>query len=93
VLAGTVVDTAICHPYEFDFFLCSHGGLQGKRFELRFDAPARWLCSRCMPVVEGFEIEQGSSIAEYACVHLTDVTLCSRIFRCRLWQLPRMLSV
>lgn len=29
VLAGTVVDTAICHPTQFDFFLCSHAGLQG----------------------------------------------------------------
>lgn len=27
--AGTVVDTAIVHPSQFDFFLCSHGGLQG----------------------------------------------------------------
>lgn len=27
--AGTVVDTAICHPSQFDFFLCSHGGIQG----------------------------------------------------------------
>lgn len=27
--AGTVVDTAICHPNQFDFFLCSHGGIQG----------------------------------------------------------------
>jgi len=27
--AGTVVDTAICHPREFDFFMCSHSGIQG----------------------------------------------------------------
>ncbi|KAF9951047.1 eukaryotic translation initiation factor 2C, 2 [Mortierella alpina] len=27
--AGTVVDTTIVHPFEFDFFLQSHGGLQG----------------------------------------------------------------
>lgn len=27
--AGTVVDTAVCHPNQFDFFLCSHGGIQG----------------------------------------------------------------
>lgn len=25
---GTVVDTAICHPTEFDFYLCSHAGIQ-----------------------------------------------------------------
>jgi hypothetical protein len=24
--AGTVVDNNICHPTEFDFFLCSHAG-------------------------------------------------------------------
>lgn len=29
ILAGTVVDTVITHPREFDFYLCSHGGLQG----------------------------------------------------------------
>lgn len=27
--AGTVVDTAVVHPNQFDFFLCSHGGIQG----------------------------------------------------------------
>jgi eukaryotic translation initiation factor 2C len=26
---GTVVDTAICHPYEHDFFMMSHAGIQG----------------------------------------------------------------
>jgi eukaryotic translation initiation factor 2C len=29
VLAGTVVDSGLSHPYEFDFFLNSHPGLQG----------------------------------------------------------------
>ncbi|KAH9674546.1 protein argonaute MEL1 [Citrus sinensis] len=26
---GTVVDRMICHPLEFDFYLCSHAGIQG----------------------------------------------------------------
>ncbi|CAM9587090.1 unnamed protein product [Heterosigma akashiwo] len=26
---GLVVDTGVCHPHGYDFFLCSHGGLQG----------------------------------------------------------------
>ncbi|KAL5732172.1 argonaute 1B [Ranunculus cassubicifolius] len=29
VLPGTVVDTKMCHPTEFDFYLCSHAGIQG----------------------------------------------------------------
>ncbi|KAJ1288087.1 hypothetical protein BS78_02G062600 [Paspalum vaginatum] len=29
ILPGTVVDTNICHPIEFDFYLCSHAGIQG----------------------------------------------------------------
>ncbi|KAL6513810.1 argonaute 5 [Orobanche minor] len=29
ILPGTVVDTKICHPQEFDFYLCSHAGIQG----------------------------------------------------------------
>ncbi|ORY20350.1 Piwi-domain-containing protein, partial [Neocallimastix californiae] len=29
ILPGTVVDTGIIHPNEFDFYLCSHPGLQG----------------------------------------------------------------
>ncbi|EEC75944.1 hypothetical protein OsI_13042 [Oryza sativa Indica Group] len=28
ILPGTVVDTKICHPSEFDFYLCSHSGIQ-----------------------------------------------------------------
>lgn len=28
--AGTTVDTDITHPYEFDFYLCSHAGIQVK---------------------------------------------------------------
>ncbi|KAK1296650.1 Protein argonaute MEL1 [Acorus calamus] len=29
ILPGTVVDKTICHPTEFDFYLCSHAGIQG----------------------------------------------------------------
>jgi len=29
VLPGTLVETEICHPFQFDFFLCSHAGIQG----------------------------------------------------------------
>ncbi|CAJ1979202.1 unnamed protein product [Sphenostylis stenocarpa] len=29
ILPGTVVDTTICHPREFDFYLNSHAGIQG----------------------------------------------------------------
>ncbi|KAK2991581.1 hypothetical protein RJ640_025880 [Escallonia rubra] len=29
ILPGTVVDSKICHPTGFDFYLCSHAGIQG----------------------------------------------------------------
>ncbi|OIS98609.1 protein argonaute 1 [Nicotiana attenuata] len=29
ILPGTVVDSKICRPTEFDFYLCSHAGIQG----------------------------------------------------------------
>ncbi|KAG0494134.1 hypothetical protein HPP92_005128 [Vanilla planifolia] len=29
ILPGTVVDSKICHPTEFDFYLCSHAGILG----------------------------------------------------------------
>lgn len=32
-IAGTVVDTKICHPTEFDFYLCSHAGIQVGKLE------------------------------------------------------------
>jgi hypothetical protein len=28
MLKGTVVDSKICHPTEFDFYLCSHAGIK-----------------------------------------------------------------
>ena len=28
IISGTVVDSKICHPTEFDFYLCSHAGIQ-----------------------------------------------------------------
>ena len=28
-LAGTCLDTSICHPTWYDFYLCSHAGIQG----------------------------------------------------------------
>ncbi|GKV05310.1 hypothetical protein SLEP1_g17339 [Rubroshorea leprosula] len=31
ILPGTVVDSKICHPTEFDFYLCSHAGIQNKQ--------------------------------------------------------------
>lgn len=30
--AGTTVDVGITHPTEFDFYLCSHQGIQVKKF-------------------------------------------------------------
>jgi len=30
--AGTTVDTKITHPSEFDFYLCSHAGIQVQHF-------------------------------------------------------------
>ena len=32
--AGTTVDMGICHPTEFDFYLCSHAGIQVHYFKL-----------------------------------------------------------
>ena len=31
---GTVVDSKICHPTEFDFYLCSHAGIQVKNWRI-----------------------------------------------------------
>ncbi|KAE8791379.1 hypothetical protein D1007_34207 [Hordeum vulgare] len=31
ILPGTIVDTKICHPTEFDFYLCSHADMLGAR--------------------------------------------------------------
>ncbi|CAL9089959.1 unnamed protein product [Musa textilis] len=36
ILPGTVVDSKICHPSEFDFYLCSHAGIQGTSRPARY---------------------------------------------------------
>ncbi|RRT80431.1 hypothetical protein B296_00008203, partial [Ensete ventricosum] len=37
ILPGTVVDKKICHPTEFDFFLCSHGTSRPTHYHVLFD--------------------------------------------------------
>ncbi len=37
--AGTTVDTKITHPSEFDFYLCSHAGIQ---VPLNFQMESHW---------------------------------------------------
>ncbi|KAJ8625613.1 hypothetical protein MRB53_034143 [Persea americana] len=45
ILPGTVVDTKICHPTEFDFYLCSHAGIQiCKMYALCFNCASGLLC-------------------------------------------------
>lgn len=54
--AGTTVDTKITHPTEFDFYLCSHAGIQ-VRTEGSLQTKSRGLCdfvhtfSKCMQSV------------------------------------------
>ena len=43
--SGTVVDTKICHPTEFDFYLCSHAGIQVKIPSLMSDMQLDMKCS------------------------------------------------
>ena len=38
-LPGTVVDTGVCHPTEFDFYLLSHAGIQGTSRPTKVHAP------------------------------------------------------
>ncbi|KAK1631994.1 hypothetical protein QYE76_006309 [Lolium multiflorum] len=28
ILPGTIIESKLCHPTEFDFYLCSHAGIQ-----------------------------------------------------------------
>ncbi|KAK7277538.1 hypothetical protein RJT34_22553 [Clitoria ternatea] len=37
ILHGTMVDSKICHPTEFDFYLCSHAGIQYKTINGRVE--------------------------------------------------------
>jgi eukaryotic translation initiation factor 2C len=37
--SGTVVDSKICHPTEFDFYLCSHAGIQVESLFLKCKSP------------------------------------------------------
>nr|CAD1842976.1 unnamed protein product [Ananas comosus var. bracteatus] len=46
ILPGTVVDSKICHPTEFDFYLCSHAGIQDSSEALAGSARLAVSCSR-----------------------------------------------
>ncbi|RWW13950.1 hypothetical protein GW17_00022316, partial [Ensete ventricosum] len=37
ILPGTVVDSMICHPTEFDFYLCSHGTSRPAHYHVLWD--------------------------------------------------------
>ncbi|MQL87929.1 hypothetical protein Taro_020482, partial [Colocasia esculenta] len=41
ILPGTVVDSKICHPTEFDFYLCSHAGIQVTSSPFDLDGTSR----------------------------------------------------
>uniref|UniRef100_A0ACD5Z0F6 Uncharacterized protein n=1 Tax=Avena sativa TaxID=4498 RepID=A0ACD5Z0F6_AVESA len=51
ILPGTVVDSKICHPTQFDFYLCSHTGIQVCALHtICFCCAACLLCSSgCIP--------------------------------------------
>lgn len=60
VFPGTVVETGICHPLEWDFYLMSHGGLQGTsrpaKYHVLWDGEMKGgrekrSCSRLLPLV------------------------------------------
>ena len=48
---GTVVDTVITHPREFDFFLCSHAGIKVHVHVCKMDMYTPCILSQAM---EGF---------------------------------------
>ena len=35
-IIGTVVDSTICHPHNFDFYLCSHAGIKVRMYWIYF---------------------------------------------------------
>ena len=41
---GTIVDTDITHPTEFDFFLCSHAGIQVKIIKFKESFKLMFYC-------------------------------------------------
>ncbi|GMP91556.1 hypothetical protein CsSME_00042209 [Camellia sinensis var. sinensis] len=63
ILPGTVVDTHICHPNEFDFYLCSHAEIQGT------SRPTHYLAIFKASFNSGF-------IAMYAILASRDVDCC-----------------
>ena len=55
LILGTVVDSKICHPTEFDFYLCSHAGIQVGFASLaicQLDGTAWLLIQVCFPFRE-----------------------------------------
>ena len=53
--AGTTVDTKITHPTEFDFYLCSHAGIQVRRQAPLTAWDVLWLCRQGSSLLCGQE--------------------------------------
>jgi hypothetical protein len=50
---GTVVDSKICHPTEFDFYLCSHAGIQVQFWTKKYDFKPnlkKCIVRKCVPL-------------------------------------------
>lgn len=60
LLAGTVVDSKICHPTEFDFYLCSHAGIQVIVPPINFSF-SFILCFQTFLITDSLTMFQGTS--------------------------------
>ncbi|CAN6481470.1 unnamed protein product [Victoria cruziana] len=76
ILPGTVVDSKICHPTEFDFYLCSHAGIQGT------SRPAHYhvLWDENKFTADGLQTLTNNLCYTYVAVDATSISACLLFF-------------